>query len=469
MHITQRRGHSLKACLLWLWLCLLGMPSHALTLGDLAVSSSAAPSFSASFPFSDDRPVRLAEMQARVATRGEYARWGYPVPSVLRELRVRVVPASETVGYVELYSPTPLSQNNFDLLVWSTYAGQTTMTHYRVGLNEVPSLIKGRALSSSQVLAPIPSPAATTTASEKTKKTATRNKTTAPTDPAHADASKTREAEPTPASNVTAQDTPAAAEMAVEPTHPTFIATAVNGASNDQHAVSTANATVTSAASASEPSDGGFSTGGSLLVVSLVLFLLGFLLGKLRNNKAPTSDKPLAPPIEKDEPVLHAVPRESRHPSTTPRTAAQPPQAQPASTGFLAAAPSTTLTPSLSASQTGIRMPPSAFAHSKGDNFVAPSTHEEHDPMFMTTSSTTVSAVSRVSAAALPTPGLATGQPRGRKTGTAKSAGSANIDLAKIYLSMGDPSTAQMVLQQVMEQGTDLEKAAAEQLLQGIV
>jgi Tfp pilus assembly protein FimV len=103
MHITQRRGHSLKACLLWLWLCLLGMPSHALTLGDLAVSSSAAPSFSASFPFSDDRPVRLAEMQARVATRGEYARWGYPVPSVLRELRVRVVPASETVGYVELY------------------------------------------------------------------------------------------------------------------------------------------------------------------------------------------------------------------------------------------------------------------------------------------------------------------------------------------------------------------------------
>lgn len=89
--------------------------------------------------------------------------------------------------------------------------------------------------------------------------------------------------------------------------------------------------------------------------------------------------------------------------------------------------------------------------------------------MFMTTSSATVSAVSRVSAAALPTPGLATGQPRGRKTGTAKSAGSANIDLAKIYLSMGDPSTAQMVLQQVMEQGTDIEKAAAEQLLQGIV
>jgi FimV-like protein len=34
---------------------------------------------------------------------------------------------------------------------------------------------------------------------------------------------------------------------------------------------------------------------------------------------------------------------------------------------------------------------------------------------------------------------------------------------------MGDPSTAQMVLQQVMEQGTDIEKAAAEQLLQGIV
>jgi FimV-like protein len=50
-----------------------------------------------------------------------------------------------------------------------------------------------------------------------------------------------------------------------------------------------------------------------------------------------------------------------------------------------------------------------------------------------------------------------------RKT---KSAADSHIDLAKIYLSMGDPTTAQMVLQQVLAHGTEAERAQAEKLMQ---
>jgi FimV-like protein len=77
--------------------------------------------------------------------------------------------------------------------------------------------------------------------------------------------------------------------------------------------------------------------------------------------------------------------------------------------------------------------------------------------------------VARTPATALPTPGLASVPGRSKKAGKAKSLGDSNIDLAKIYMSMGDPTTAQMLLQQVMEQGSAAEKAQAEQLMQEMV
>lgn len=80
----------------------------------------------------------------------------------------------------------------------------------------------------------------------------------------------------------------------------------------------------------------------------------------------------------------------------------------------------------------------------------------------------TSSVMVRKPASALPTPGLAHASVHSRKTGQTKSAAHANIDLAKIYLSMGDPSTAQMLLQQVIEQGNEAEKTTASQLLKNM-
>ena len=80
-----------------------------------------------------------------------------------------------------------------------------------------------------------------------------------------------------------------------------------------------------------------------------------------------------------------------------------------------------------------------------------------------------VTIVARPPATALPTPGLSANKGRATKAQKTKSAGNANIDLAKIYLSMGDPATAQMVLQEVMQQGTEAEKTLAEQLMQEMV
>jgi hypothetical protein len=146
MHVLSLTGYGL----VFLWLGLLSLPAQALSLGNLTVSSNASPSFTASLPFSDDKPVRLPELQTRLATDAEYAQWGMQMATAVRELRLRVVPASQTVGYVELYSPTALSQDSFDLLVWASYAGQTMLTHYKVVVQDVPSLIKGKTLSISQ-------------------------------------------------------------------------------------------------------------------------------------------------------------------------------------------------------------------------------------------------------------------------------------------------------------------------------
>ncbi len=443
MHIAKWRWPSLKPSFVWLWFCLLSMPSHALTLGDLAVSSSAAPSFSASFPFSDDRPVRLTEMQARLATRGEYARWGYPTPAVLRELRVRVVPASETVGYVELYSPVPLSQNNFDLLVWSTYAGQTTMTHYRVSLNEVPSLIKGKALSSAQVLTPTSRAETPAVAlAEKPKKNARTSKATVAAATASSDTVKQVDTELTTAEIIWVQDQPLPAQ---EPVNPTPIAAAVNGSASDSKMVQASQADAPSlllAADARPPSlvskdsDSEFNTGGAILVSSLVLFLIGFLVGRLRGNRIKT---------------VHPASSERAAAEHHDKAAARASQRSVDSELF-GSVPATAFSHALSPERPRWRDGP----------------HEDLAPMVMTAPvrhAQGSSVIARKPASSLPTPGLAHGIGRSRKTSQTKSAAHANIDLAKIYLSMGDPSTAQKLLQQVMEQGNEAEKDTATQLL----
>lgn len=74
--------------------------------------------------------------------------------------------------------------------------------------------------------------------------------------------------------------------------------------------------------------------------------------------------------------------------------------------------------------------------------------------------------VTKASATALPTPGLTVPAQPSLPSDEGKSAGQAHIDLAKIYLSMGDPSTARMVLQEVIQEGSASEKSMAQQLIQ---
>ena len=73
----------------------------------------------------------------------------------------------------------------------------------------------------------------------------------------------------------------------------------------------------------------------------------------------------------------------------------------------------------------------------------------------------------RTPATALPTPGLQTFG-TSRKVRKARSTETENIDLAKIYLSMGDPATARLLLEQAFDKGSDTEKALAHQLLRSI-
>jgi FimV-like protein len=80
-----------------------------------------------------------------------------------------------------------------------------------------------------------------------------------------------------------------------------------------------------------------------------------------------------------------------------------------------------------------------------------------------------MTAASRMPATALPTPRLMPDKHLSKKSLKSKSMANEHIDLAKIYLSMGDPGTAQMVLQQVIEEGTEAEKSIASHLMQQMV
>jgi FimV-like protein len=447
MHTTKCRARCVSQSILWLWLCLMSLSAHALTLGDLAVPSTAAPHFSASFPFSDDRPVKLSEMQARVATRGEYARLGFPMSSVVRELRVRVVPASATVGYVELYSPSQLSQNHFDLLIWSSYFGQTTLTHYRVALNEMPFLIKGKVLSSTSAQSPTPRSEVAATAVEKTKKNPRSKKTLSPTVAIDSDAV-------TPSETESAEDPANIITPAIEQANPTPLAAAVNGSTNEARMASDTSSTASHVspplmealpATTFTQTQGQFNTVGMLLVASLVLFLVGFFAGRLRSGlRIPrTAAKPTS--IDSLEPTK----RDLAHPA--------PPPNQSHDADFYSAAPAMHFAQQASSEQGGI--------HGSTHEILLPPVMPTHVAPHAAFSS---KAVTRASASALPTPGFDNRSGRNKKTGHTKSAGNANIDLAKIYLSMGDPSTALMMLRQVAEQGSDAEKAAAKQLINGI-
>ncbi len=395
-----------------LWLGLLSSPGHALTLGDLAVSSRPAPSFNASLPFSDDKTVRLSELQTRIATDAEYAQWGLQMPKDVRQLRIRVVPASKTVGYIELYSLNPLTQDSFDLLVWASYAGQTILTRYKVVLLDMPSLIKGKTLSASSAAQTQQTP--TTYAKAKKAQAAPVNQAPSPA---------LNASEP----GTSSQDTPTSSTN-VEATASESAAPEIRSAASETPPPTAAIAATSEAASeiTDSPSTGtdrGWGISGWVIASSAILFLLGFLMGKRRNR-------------------AHTV-----SPASTPaqnNTAAH----EDAVVAHPSAKPSTMTPAAVDSPSTGVKQTPPAEV----------SAHGVH-----------ITSASRPPSTALPTPGLLASRGRPIKRQQIKSAGNANIDLAKIYLSMGDPSTAQMVLQQVMEEGTEVERTAARQLLQEMI
>lgn len=551
MHALARRTCS-GVCLC---LGLLSLPAHALSLGNLTVSSNASTSFTASLPFSDDKPVRLPELQTRLATDAEYAQWGMPMAPVVRELRVRVVPASQTVGYVELFSPTALSQDNFDLLVWASYAGQTMLTHYKVSLQDVPSLIKGKTLSTSQA------PASTWPGQDVSPK-AWRDKP-----PKAASAPK---ASVSASASVQASVPPPAAALPLEPLplKPSAAPAPTEVVSASPSAQPAKPPSVSAAVNASPPTtadaqaDSIWGSGALLLVFSLVLFLFGFLVGRMRSQPAthslpglsrhaavspslssarppatPRRPTPAMPPgAQPFMPVFNTLPLIQPlpiaplpvsplpvsplpvSPLPTPFTPVQPAKAEaplpdPQPTQTLKPAAIADLAPPMPApelpivSEAPAAVLPSevpetpavaATVDARNESAqapletivtppappepAAPRLHAEpvdvdvdevsaQVPVASPPSNpvAAVTVVARTPATALPTPGLASGAGRTRKAGKTKSAGDSNIDLAKIYLSMGDPTTAQMVLQQVMEQGTEAEKAQAEQLMQEMV
>jgi FimV-like protein len=472
-----------------LWFALLSLTSHALTLGSLTVSSSESPSFTASLPFSDDNPVRLPELQTRLASDSEYAQWGLSVPPVARELRVRVVPASQTVGYVELYSLTPLSQNNFDLLVWASYSGQTVLTHYKVYLQPVPSLIKGKTLSTSQGFSPLwrPPIAVQRYAAEKPKKSVQPSKLPVVTELPLPDGQKTQDSPPMESIRTSAPEAP--------PPH-------LGQMSNPAPLTAAVNGTMAPPPPASATTDHALGMGGLLLVFSLVLFLFGFLVGRQRNEQT-NHNKPLNSARRVTGPAVNFVAPQRIHPIRNSHASTMKSRAEKKpTTGHFSAMPFiqpqaivTPVPPPSFAPPTDTARPPNAIidrpdpspAIVETEPTIAPKVLAEPvtqplpeirsaKPVDMTdvmpvaapppNPVTSMAVVARTPATALPTPGFAQVSGRQRKPGKTKSAGDSNIDLAKIYLSMGDPATAQMVLQQVMEQGTEAEKAVAEQLMQ---
>ena len=482
MHVPKR----IRSGLAWLAIGLLSLQSHALTLGDLAVSSSASPSFTASLPFSDDKPVRISELQTRLATDAEYAQWGLQIPPVIRELRVRVVPASQAVGYVEMYSVTPLSQSNFDLVVWASYAGQTMLTHYKVGLQDAPSLIKGRTLSSSQAISPVKRTASSGPASinEKPHTAAQNNAVLAAPAPVQLVKQDIRQLEAPPTARMVSV-APTATTTEHRNSNP--VAAAVNGAGR-------------STLTTPSQSSGAFSLGSLILMFSLVLFLFGFLLGRQRQSNGadhtPTrpvhpktvgaSMRPSMPPKQRQPQTMHsAFALQAFAPTHTPavRSVEPKPSVQP----FQAETPAPPIAKQAMVNATVLAESYAAVVSSPvlqtaGHDVTAPLTPSQQVQSMPAQASavleidpTPMPSVNPISSMALASRPHTTALPTPRRSNTfghlsrprkAKSAGDSNIDLAKIYLSMGDPTTAQMVLRQVLEEGSDAEKAIAEQLMQ---
>lgn len=494
-HTPMWRSAYLLLTLLWVGFC---TPCQALTLGDLAVSSRASPNFNASLPFSDQNVIRLPELQTRMATDAEYAQWGLQMPNAVRELRIRVVPISKNMGYIELYSLTQLSQSDFDLLVWASYAGQTILTHFKVDLLDSPSLISGILLSgsntASQGLRSVAS-----TSSQATPLTKKPQRTV----PATADLQSSNSQAP---SGLPGQVTEKKSATPDSPLQPNWIQNVSESGTRRQ---------IPEQYSA----DGIYWTSGLAIVFSCLLFLFGFLAGRLRNNlaKVAPSKTPSARRRNKSEVNFFTQKNNnSKHADVTPRATLSPAKNTPSSTGMITPLQSSTVKP------IQIVVPATYATHTVTPTSAITPFVTTHDPVRVQTPSdispvstetmpapqpsgaqvamptkepaaitedadtlhfeapvmieppanpvATVTVLPRTPATALPTPRLPSSQGRTKapKKIKPKSAGDSNIDLAKIYLSMGDPATAHTVLQQVMTHGSDAEKALAKQMMEDI-
>jgi FimV-like protein len=464
--------------LAWFWLGLLGAQCQALTLGDLAVSSRPSPNFIASVPLVDQSGIRVSDLMTRLATAAEYAQRGLQAPEVLRELRVRIVPASQTLAYLEFYSTSTLSQSSFDLLVWASYAGQTSLTSYKVELQELPSLIKGKTFNAS------PSLSQGWRQTQPGSELKDKHASPPPINTPLAERSRT-DAAP----DVDFQST-SGSKRGQEP-----MALAIDPLPVERPLADTP--TAKTSKDVLQPSDPMAIT-GLAIVLSLTLFVVGFLLGRLRKSqkmqrcstlnpqsdsakalgksslspKQPTALWPHAKVASETVPAastassvktpVFLTPLSKQHQkgqsSSTPQPLAKvTPQAivatpPPQAVGTLVDRPAQEALESLVLDEKN------ADPHHEMQAPVEPITAELAHPAGMGL---------RAPATALPTPGFqAFGAPR--KVKKAKSAETEKIDLAKIYLSMGDPATARLLLEQAFDSGTDTEKASAQELMRSI-
>lgn len=476
-HPHPIRSKKTRAMAVWLWLCLVGAQCQALTLGDLAVSSHPSPNFIASVPLMDDSGIRVSDLMTRVATDAEYAQWGLQSPQVLRELLVRIVPTSQSVAYLELYSTSPLSQSSFDLLVWASYAGQTSLTSYKVQLQDLPSLIKGKTLHTS------PSKGWRPTQARSPLKDNPK-----PSPPSHS--ALTGQAKTVTTSDGVIQST-AASTWAPQETTTDIVRTQV--------ARPLPKMTPDTPQKQANPTDDTSGIAGVAVVFSLVLFCFGFLVGRLRNTKAKTPGHSALPPKS-----LSALAFRGTSPATIPSPALWPQsktgsqKVPPVSSGSLDK--QAFIFQPIASETAKPQQPPIPVTESKSQTIIETSTAQEIEIVSAKTAQQSPDAVViveknahahaqydvqvlvepikvepansvgmglRTPATALPTPGLQTFG-TSRKVRKARSTETENIDLAKIYLSMGDPATARLLLEQAFDKGSDTEKALAHQLLRSI-
>jgi FimV-like protein len=463
----------------WLWLCLVGAQCQALTLGDLAVSSHPSPNFIASVPLMDDSGIRVSDLMTRVATDAEYAQWGLQAPQVLRELLFRIVPTSQSVAYLELYSTSTLSQSSFDLLVWASYAGQTSLTSYKVQLQDLPSLIKGKTLYTS------PSKGWRPTQARAPLKD--NPKPSPPTHSALTGQAKTV----TPADGVI-QST-AASTWAPQERTTDIVRTQV--------ARPLPKMTPETPQKQAHPTDDTSGIAGLAVVFSLVLFCFGFLVGRLRNTKAKTPGHSALPPQSLSALAIRGTsPAIIPSPALWPQSKTGSQKVPPVSSGSLDK--QAFIFQPIASETAKPQQPPIPVTESKSQTIIETSTAQEIEIVSAKTAQQSPDAVViveknahdhdhaqydvqvlvepikvepansvgmglRTPATALPTPGLQTFG-TSRKVRKARSTETENIDLAKIYLSMGDPATARLLLEQACDNGSDTEKALAHQLLRSI-